>query len=299
MKTSKLFIFIYFFSIKTFAQFTVMQPETFQLAKVPNYPCPTSDIGKVFYNTNQERFIYCSGTFTTSAGAEHWKGVGNIYYNGSIGIRKASPSVSLDINGKFKSDVLTAGKIGIGTTNPTEKLELLDRQLSIVSSADVVNYKFVYQDVADRFEIAEGGLARIFFANGGNVGIGSTPNTEKLRVTGDANFEGNLLVEGDGIAYNSVSAQLKLQTGSFTTPNTFSITNNSCLTTGFSISGAPFTAPPAVAVGQKLTGIPTPEKLVISVENVANNSGTVRFCNHTGGTVSLSTATFSFIAIGQ
>lgn len=299
MKTLKLSFVIFFFSLKTLAQFTVIQPETFKLANVPNFPCPSTDIGKIFYNTNVDNVIYCAGTQTTLAVAEHWKGVGNIYYFGSVGVRRASPSYTVDINGIVKTTELSAGKIGIGTTNPTEKVELIDRQMAIGSTADASLYKFVYQDVADRFEIAEGGLARIFLLNGGNVGIGTTPNTDKLRVNGDVNFEGNILVEGEGIAYNSVATQLKLQISSFTTPNTFTINNNSCLTTGFSIAGAPFTANPAVAIGQKTSGIPTPEKLVISVENVVTNSGTARFCNHTGGTVSLSNATFSLIAIGQ
>lgn len=299
MKTINLFFVISLFSFKILAQFSVVQPEVFQLSKVPNYPCPTSDIGKIFYNTTEERMLYCSGTYTTSAGGEYWKGTGNIYYMGSIGIRRGLPGYSLDINGKLRSTIFSADKIGVGNTNPTEKIDLTNRQMAITSSADAVLYKFVYQDAADRFEIAEGGLGRIFMANGGNIGIGSLPNADKLRVTGDANFEGNLVVEGEGIAYNSNATQLKLHIGSFTTSNTFTITNNSCLTTSFTLSGSPFTGNPAVAVGQKTTGIPTPEKLVISVENVVTNSGTVRFCNHSGSTISLSNATFSVIAIGQ
>lgn len=299
MKAINLFFILSLFSFKVLAQFSVVQPEVFQLSKVPNYPCPVSDIGKIFYNTTEERMLYCSGIYTVSVGGEFWQGTGNIYYMGSIGLRKASPSYSLDVNGKLRSTKFTADKIGIGNTTPTEKIELTNRQMAISSSADAIVYKFVYQDVADRFEMSEGGLARIFMANGGNVGIGSIPNTDKLRVTGDANFEGNLLVEGEGIAYNSNATQLKLHIGGFTTPNTFTITNSSCLTTSFTLSGSPFSGNPAIAVGQKTTGIPTPEKLVISVENVTTNTGTVRFCNHSGSTISLSNATFSLIAIGQ
>ncbi|MER0439588.1 hypothetical protein [Emticicia sp. W12TSBA100-4] len=303
MKTIKTFLVIFFFSSKLMAQFIVIQPETFQLATITNYPCPASDIGKIFYNTNDNNAVYCKGTFSTESAKEFWNLNGNtINYTGKVGIRTGTPSYDLDIsgNGKLKSTNFIAQKLGIGTSTPTESVELKDREIAFSSTADAVSYRFRYIDAADKFEFVEAGTGKIQVANGGNVSIGGSPSSDKLNVIGNVNFNGNLTIEGKGTVYNSTAPQLKLVISSVTTPSTFFIANNACSTTGFTFPAASFSSAPAVAVGQKTaSGGGTDEGIVITVEGVTASGGTVRFCNHTGGGTSVNSTTYSLISIGN
>ena len=49
--------------INTFGQSVTLQPNTFQLPKVASNPaCTVADKGKVVFNTNQNKILYCNGT---------------------------------------------------------------------------------------------------------------------------------------------------------------------------------------------------------------------------------------------
>jgi hypothetical protein len=299
---SKLFIFtILFFSQKLMAQFTVAQPELFSLANNSNTPCPVSDIGKIFYSTNANAFAYCADAFTAKHAGSYWEGGSDIYYMGKITINKSSGSYELDLLGTAKFNLLSVnGKVGINTTAPTEKLELVNRDIIIKSTADVKSW--VLANPTDRFEFQEQGFGgRIIIKSGGNVGVGNVPNTDKLRVQGDVSYAGSLSVEGKGILSNSNTNQLVMYTGtSMTSSNdNFLISSNTCTTIGFTFPSSTFTTTPAVFLGQNLSLTPVGHNLIKSVINVTTNGGSVQICNTTGAAVTFSNQSFSLMAIGQ
>lgn len=281
------------------AQFTVMQPETFKLSVVDNYPCEAGQTGKIFFNNTQNNIVYCEGLNITQQAGEYWDEVGlnKINYMGKIGIGLNLPNYELDVSGFINTTNLVSTQLGIGTTTPTEKVELLNRSIAFSSTADLTTYRITYQDAADRLDFIEGGISRILIANGGNVSFGSTPSSSKLYISGDVNYDGNLSIEGKGILYNNTAQQLRLITNTFSTGN-ISILNNACITWGFSFPSNSFTSAPAVAIGNLVSGTYTGE-VVISVENATSSGATARFCNHSGGGLNLSNFTFAYFAIGQ
>lgn len=76
---------------------------------------------------------------------------------------------------------LTAQNVGIGTTAPTEKLQVVDGNIGILNTTDAKNWRLSYVQSQDRFAIQEDAATRLTIANGGSVGIGITvPNTKAI-----------------------------------------------------------------------------------------------------------------------
>ena len=87
------------------------------------------------------------------------------------------------------------GEIGIGTSNPSEKLTIYNGNLLLNKSVDNSpvlkfiggggeNARIFVQDDGDYLDISKNGTTAIAIKNGGNVGIGTTSPSTKLHVAG-------------------------------------------------------------------------------------------------------------------
>ena len=75
------------------------------------------------------------------------------------------------------------GNVGIGTTNPQDKLEIANGNLRFYNSADNKTHVFSYDAAGDYFFFDELGVGRhLTIKNGGNIGIGTTNPSHKLHV---------------------------------------------------------------------------------------------------------------------
>jgi len=301
MKTVNIFILSILISFSSLAQSTSVEPTVFKLHLSTN-ACPTSDYtGSIFYNTNFNFLAYCTGANSSIFGAGDWIGTSSIYRNTNVGIRRANPLYELDINGTNRAvNFYVTDKIGIGTTTPTDKVELINRQLAIESTADATTWQQRYVDAADRFDVVESGLSRLIMNNGGDVGIGGYAFTPKLYVNGDVNYNDNLREGGFGTMASTETSVQKMVTTTLSITNNLLINANSCATWGSSsFPSGTFTNPPAAFLGNKISGNNNDDQIVMTVENVTTSGVTVRFCNNKASAVGLLNVSYSILAIGE
>ncbi len=97
-------------------------------------------------------------------------------------------------------------RVGIGTANPSEKLEVNGNILLSALTGSRSN-QLMFEDtgatewfveyLTNGLNFAEAGIAdyRLFLQDGGNVGIGTSTPQQKLNVIGNGNFTGNVTAE--------------------------------------------------------------------------------------------------------
>ncbi len=300
MKAVNIFLLSIIVSFSSLAQSTSIESNVFKLHLSTN-ACPTADYtGSIFYNTDFNLLTYCTGANSSIFGAGDWMGISPIYRNTNVGIRRGSPIYELDINGYNRAtNFYVSGKIGIGTTTPTEKVEIVDRQLAIGSTADATSWRQRYTDASDRFDIAEDGLSRLLIDNGGNTGVGSSSPTYKFSVIGDVNYNGNLREGGFGTMASTETTVQKMVTITLSITNNLVVNANACATWGGTLPGGTFTNPPAAFLGNKISGTSNDDQIVMTVENVTTAGVTVRFCNNKASAVNLLNFSYSILAIGD
>jgi hypothetical protein len=105
-------------------------------------------------------------------------------------------------------NVMGDGKVGIGTTSPSETLEVSGITQTIQlkagdGEAAAPSYTFsgdnntgIYRPAADSISLSTSGAERARIDSSGNFGIGTTTPTEKLDVNGNARVTGDLVVDG-------------------------------------------------------------------------------------------------------
>ncbi len=288
------------------AQYGTILPDGFIIPKSATPPgCTVSDKGKIYYNSTTNNLLFCDGS-TWKPASSQWSTPfsqpDDIYFNGgNVGINTSTPQFSLDVNGtgRFTGDIYTE-KLGIGTTTPSSAIEVLDGDIAITSTSDAKTWKFDYADESNSLALRENGTARMVFANGGNITIGSGAPTAKLTVEGNGSFSGDLTVNsGKGIVRSTTSTQLKYHTASVAPGASFSVTNGGCATANASLTAAGFTAAPTVTVGNLTGGTGDFGKLVINVQSTTTTQAVVRFCNPTASTITLTNVTFNVLCIGQ
>jgi hypothetical protein len=291
----------------TFAQSGTMLPDGFIMPNAATAgTCAVADKGKMFFNTTNNNMMVCNGTNWVPASSQ-WTPdpnmPSNIFFNtGNVGINTSTPQYKLDVNGtaRIRSNLYVADKIGVGTTNNFGTgLEIFDGALAITSSADFKTWKLAYSNTDNGLSLQENGVTRMVFANGGNVGIGSSTPTTKLSVDGTGAFVGNLTVNnGKGVVRSSNATQLKCHLAALNLGATFTVSTNSCVTSTVSISTAGFGFSPTAQFGNLVSGTGDFGKLVVNVQSASTTAVVVRFCNTTTSNITLTNMIFNLLCIG-
>jgi hypothetical protein len=127
---------------------------------------------------------------------------GDVTVNGSVGIGTANPSGRLDVNGEIHmSSPDTEGIYGIELKRIDENNRFHMWKLWHMNhgygknSLQLWEYKADSKGESCGGNVNDGAMCdpRVTVAEGGNVGIGTAPTTYKLQVQGDALFTGNYL----------------------------------------------------------------------------------------------------------
>ncbi|MBL0144791.1 MAG: hypothetical protein IPP48_02560 [Chitinophagaceae bacterium] len=147
------------------------------------------------------------------------------------------------------------GFVGIGTNNPSYKLQVNDGSLAIYNSTDFKYWTMNYSSGTNTYNINEDGTARMVIENGGNVGLGLTNPAYKLDVNGTIKSSSNLIIDGGatvnngkGVAYNgNSSANLRIYR--FTTANFHAVLGAHASASTSIAFGGGFTSTPYVVVG--------------------------------------------------
>lgn len=122
--------------------------------------------------------------------------------NGNVGIGTTNPSEKLEVNGNVKlslSSSLYLGNSGEKITSPSNgDLELHSRtELRIKANTNNAS--------GNSIEFYNGGTEKMRIASSGNVGIGTTSPSEKLEVDGNVKTSGTLTVNGTNITVANAS----------------------------------------------------------------------------------------------
>lgn len=286
------------------AQSGEINPNYFKLPHSSSLNC-SSGSSKLFFNTTVNEAAYCNGIYYYQL-YSNWVRQGNsIYYNGKVCIGLPTlithelELVNNSSNMNVRNSLQVDGRIGINTTTPSEKVELIGRPIRFRRPIDSQYWLIDYAEVENGFRFQNSSLpySSMIIKNEGNVFIGNTTGTgtNKLNVFGDGTYEGNITIGGLGMMQSTTANQLKMYQGTFTYSST--IAGNSCITstTILNIPTGTFTSPPAIFMGNggSFNG------LTINIESVTSISANVRFCMIGSSSVNPIGTTFSFTAVGQ
>ncbi|MBC7936361.1 MAG: hypothetical protein H7Y86_13505 [Rhizobacter sp.] len=146
--------------------------------------------GLLVYDTDANKtYQYQEGVWRQLITNDYWvhSPTRNVVYNSidSVGIGTSVPSEKFHVTGnaRVNGDILSLGSIGAGTLNPAYTLDVngpgrlsgnvyIDNGfLRIRNTTDAKNWDMLYSSSSNRLMLLEGGMERVLFQNGGNVGI--------------------------------------------------------------------------------------------------------------------------------
>ncbi len=186
----------------------------------------------------------------------------------------------------------SSGKMGVGITNPTSKLEVRAGGIGVSSSNKV--WEMNYDSTGTYFYIDELGAGRrLSIKNGGNVGIGTTNPTAPLDVSGNIRSTGNIFAQGDKSVFRSnTSVPQKLLAASGNVGLTLAAGEVTSLALGFET----FSAPPIITVAN-WSGTGDMAKVVVTCSAVTTSGCTVNFYNPSSSSITFN-GTFNFALAG-
>ena len=128
-----------------------------------------------------------------------------IYRSGTALKMYGNDGVIFETNANERMRIASNGNVGIGTTAPSTKFHVRNGEATIASDTDGVKLSYssgnssgiidtAFSD--NNLEFRTNGTAKMWIANGGNVGIGTTSPAQKLHVVGTSNFQGAVQVAG-------------------------------------------------------------------------------------------------------
>ena len=199
-----------------------------------------------------------------------------------------SPAIKLNVGNNGATNAVTVlnnGNVGIGTTNPTTKLQIADPTAAIVTAVSGTRsikfgayagdwnyntslgapYLLGTQD-AYPFYIYTSNLLRVLVTTGGNVGIGTTSPSSALDVNGTYSKSGiNLFLDPLRTGYAGTAGQVLTSGGisstpTWATPTTGTVTS---VATGLGLSGGTITTSGTIALD-------TANVVVLSRQRAAN-----------------------------
>lgn len=177
--------------------------------------------------------------FRNAASARNWQ------IKGSMSSTSAGDEMTFMNNNTIHATLTGSGNLGIGTNGPANRLHLHNETGSQTTYAQFTNpttgqlsgngllvgvngigHSFVYNQEATRLYFGTNNVTRMTISEGGNVGIGIDPPTERLDVVGNIKSSGNVNVSGEvnrpstgnanlvPVAYGNISSAGFTQSGS-------------------------------------------------------------------------------------
>jgi hypothetical protein len=141
--------------------------------------------------------------------------------NNGAGHATGTSAYAFLFNGVERARFTSTGNLGIGTTNPSAKMHIVDSNpiVRITSSSTFFYNDFGLGYIDSRnntntsapFSIRTGGTDRLYIDTGGNVGIGTVTPTQKLTVVGNI-----MSTEGGTAALPKLTLSASTTTGIYT-----------------------------------------------------------------------------------
>ena len=169
---------------------------------------PSAGVGIEFYNKWTGGLPYSIGRISARASQS---------YDGGLQFDVAQNSAPGQSNFTTAMTILDSGNVGIGTTSPGAKLEVVDGGLAayIYSSQSTglrVRGGGNSNDIAQFQNV--GGSTVAVIDSAGNVGIGVTTTSYKLEVGGASKISGNVIIGTDPNTYANLTLKDATTTGS-------------------------------------------------------------------------------------
>jgi len=164
-----------------------------------------------------ELFIRQQSALGSGAGGIRFSDPDTLSEYASIYMDSTNNDLHIGMYGGPWADAMTIkrnGNVGIGTTNPTQLLDVAGSSGPAIAINETSNNKEWRIAVeSSKFKIIETGIAdRLTIDTSGNVGIGTTDPDQKLKVAGNVNITGkewlgdDLIMEGNDIIIPSMSS---------------------------------------------------------------------------------------------
>lgn len=132
----------------------------------------------------------------------------------SIGYNMGSDTMMLGWGGNPQMNINAAGRVGIGTTNPQNQLDVVGNAATIrvqTTSAQNAGLNFFdstgalkasvgYNVGLDTMLLGWGGSPHVVIDSAGRVGVGTSTPTNKFHVAGDVRVDGNIAAKYQDVA---------------------------------------------------------------------------------------------------